>query len=331
MPELRQNIATGEWVILATDRAKRPEEFKKKEEKIEIPSFRENCAFCPSNEKLTPKEIFQFEKNGKWNVRVIPNKFPALSSELKYQRFYHDTFRKATGFGFHNVIIETPSHNTYLPLLPIEHIKLIVEAYHKSFVDIASHPNIEFVIPFKNHGEGAGTSLEHPHSQIIGLPVFPEQMRGRIEEAIRFYDREGVCVFCHMTEMEKKEEIRVVFENENFIGFIPFAAFSPFHFWLFPKRHEATFGELKDNAKDDLAQALKICLGKIYKGLKNPDYNLVIRSGPVDAKKVKYFHWYISIVPRLGKAAGFELGSGMYINTSLPEESAKFLRDTKFS
>lgn len=331
MPELRQNIATGEWVILATERAKRPEDFKKKEEKKEVPPYKENCPFCPNNEHLTPKEIFQIEKDGKWQVRVVPNKFAALIPDVPYQRIYHNTFRKATGFGFHNVIIETPSHNTYLPLLPLKDIKNIIEAYHKIFVDIASHPDIEFVIPFKNHGEGAGTSLEHPHSQIIGLPVFPEQVRGRMEEAIRFYDREGQCVFCHMIEMEKKENLRIVYENESFIGFIPFAAFSPFHFWLFPKRHQATFGELKDKEKDDLTDAIRIVLGKIYKGLKDPDYNLVIRSGPVDAQRIKYFHWYISIVPRLGKAAGFELGSGMYINTGLPEESAKFLREVEFS
>lgn len=330
MPELRQNIATGEWVIIATERAKRPEDFKKKEEKKEIPFYKENCPFCPGNENLTPKQIFQIPEGNEWKIRVVPNKFAALVPDVDYQRFYHDTFRKATGFGYHYVIIETPKHNGFFPLLEIDEIENIVESYHKSFLEIASKPNIEFIIPFKNHGEGAGTSLEHPHSQIIGLPVFPEQVRGRMEEAIRFYDREGKCVFCHMIEMEKKANLRIVYENENFIGFIPFAAFSPFHFWLFPKKHQATFGELDDLQKKDLSMALKIVLGKIYKGLLDPDYNLVIRSGPIDAPRVKYFHWYISIIPRLGKAAGFELGSGMYINTGLPEESAKFLREVQF-
>ncbi len=330
MPELRQNIATGEWVILATERAKRPEDFEKKEEKKEIPEFKEKCHFCPSNEHLTPPPIFQIPEKGSWDLRVVPNKFSALVPDISYERFHHDTFRKATGFGFHYVIIETKAHNKFLPFLSLKEVENVVEAYHRSFVEIASHPNIEFVIPFKNHGEGAGTSLEHPHSQIIGLPVFPEQVRGRMEEAIRFYDREGKCVFCHMIEMERKEEVRIVYENDSFIGFIPFAAFSPFHFWLFPKKHEAVFSEIKEKEKGDLALALKTVLGKLSLGLKDPDYNLVIRSGPVEAPRIKYFHWYISIVPRLGKAAGFELGSGMYINTGLPEESAKFLRNVKW-
>jgi UDPglucose--hexose-1-phosphate uridylyltransferase len=326
MPELRQNMATGEWVVIATERAKRPEEFASKRERRPPSPHRDDCPFCAGNERLTPGPIFTLPPQGPWQARAFPNKFAALVPDVPLERSCDGHFRKATGYGFHQVIVETPRHDLPLALQEPAGVDRVVEAWHRAYALLAATPGIEFVIPFKNHGEAAGTSLEHPHSQIIGLPIFPGHIRGRMEEAIRFYDAEGACVFCTMIAMERKAGVRVVAEGERFVAFIPFAAFSPFHLWIFPKAHASTFREMDDARKADLSILLRTVLRKLHIGLKDPDYNLMIRSGPADTPGLKYFHWYISIVPRLGKAAGFELGSGMYINTALPEESAAFLR-----
>lgn len=327
MPELRQNIATGEWVIIATERAKRPEEFASAKVRKALPPHRDDCPFCPGNERLTPGLVFTLPETGPWQVRAVPNKFAALVPGTPLKRSCEGHFRKATGYGFHQVIIETPRHDLPLALQEPAGVERVVEAWHRAYTLLAATPGVEFVIPFKNHGEAAGTSLEHPHSQIIGLPIFPGHIRGRMEEAIRFYDAEGECVFCSMIRLEREAGARIVGENDRFAAFIPYAAFSPFHLWIFPKRHQSTFRELDDAGKTDLSALLATVLRKLHSGLKDPDFNLMIRSGPADAPRLKYFHWYISIVPRLGKTAGFELGSGMYINTALPEESARFLRD----
>lgn len=326
MPELRQNMATGEWVIIATERAKRPEEFASRREPGPSRPRRDDCPFCPGNELQTPGLVFSLPPEGPWEARVIPNKFAALVPGVPLERSCDGHFRRATGYGFHQVVVETRRHDLPLALQDPAGVDRVVEAWHRAYALLAASPGVEFVIPFKNHGEGAGTSLEHPHSQIIGLPIFPGHIRGRMEEAIRFYDAEGECVFCAMIRMERRAGARVVAENARFIAFVPYAAFSPFHLWIFPKAHASTFQELNDAGKADLSLILRTALRKLHMGLNDPDYNLMVRSGPADAPGLKYFHWYISIVPRLGRAAGFELGSGMYINTALPEESAAFLR-----
>jgi UDPglucose--hexose-1-phosphate uridylyltransferase len=287
---------------------------------------RDDCPFCPGNEHLARDTVFAIPRRGPWEVRVVPNKFAALSPEIPLERSCDGHFRRATGHGFQQVIIETPRHDRPLALQEPGGMDRVLEAWHRAYTLLASAPGVEFVIPFKNHGEAAGTSLEHPHSQIIGLPIFPGHIRGRMEEAIRFYDTEGECVFCAMIRLERKAALRVVAENARFVAFVPYAAFSPFHLWIFPLAHQSTFREIDDAAKADLSALLRTALRKLHFGLNDPDYNLMVRSGPADAPRLKYFHWYLSIVPRLGRAAGFELGSGMYINTTLPEESAAFLR-----
>jgi UDPglucose--hexose-1-phosphate uridylyltransferase len=327
VPELRQNLATGEWVVIATERARRPEDFASKSDRKPLPPWKESCPFCPGNEDKTPPAAFSIPPDGAWDLRVVPNKFAALSPDIPPHRDADAFLRHAAGYGFHQVIIETPRHDLSLAQLPQDQFDRVVEAYHCVYSDLSSRPGVEFVIPFKNHGEAAGTSLEHSHSQVIGLPVFPGQVRGRMEEAMRYYDSEGACVFCRMAEVERRAGTRIVAENGSFTAFIPYAALSPFHLWILPLRHEAGFHEITDGEKEALGALLRTVLRKLYGGLNNPDFNLMIRSGPADAPALKYFHWYLSIVPRLAKAAGFELGSGMYINTALPEESARFLRD----
>ena len=328
MPEMRRNLISGDWVIIATERAKRPEDFKKKNfEKKVIAEFSEKCPFCPGNEAQTPPADLVINKGGKWQVRTCLNKFAALASAGDLNRKNNGIWYSLQGIGRHEVIVETPKHNLTTALLEVDEIKLILNAYQNRYLEIQKNKNVEMIVIFKNHGESAGTSLEHPHSQLIATPVVSAHIRHRLQEAIRFKDETGDCVFCKTLQEELKAEERIILENKYFIVFIPYAAYSPFHIWIFPKRHCSSFAEISAEEKSSLAETLKIILNKIYIKLDNPDYNYVIRSSPLGIGEVDYFHWYLSIIPRLTKTAGFELGSGMYINSALPEASAKFLRE----
>lgn len=332
MSELRQNLATKEWVIIASERAKRPKEFVKKEEKKIIPEFVAKCPFCPGNEAMTPPLTFSIKDENGWRVRVIPNKFSALSPDVKNNKSYlSGLLRHMPGFGYHEVIIETPKHNLTTALLDLSYVKDIIISYRERYLELSKDERIHLIIIFKNHGMAAGTSIEHPHSQLVATPIVPAHIRSRIEEAMRYYDDHQRCVFCQMIEDEIKNKERIVLENESFVVFVPYAAFSPFHLWLLPKRHHPQFSNIKDKEIEDMACILKDVLTKLYIGLSDPDFNYIIRSSPLDFGRGDYFHWYLSIVPRVSKAAGFELGSGMFINTSLPEESAKFLREVKIT
>jgi UDPglucose--hexose-1-phosphate uridylyltransferase len=326
MPEIRQNFITKEWVIFAPERSKRPEEFKTKKERREIPSYSSNCPFCKGNEHLTPPELFSISKDGNWIVRVVPNKFPALEMEGEKVRSLKGIKRSITGVGIHEVLIETPIHNLFIPFMDEKQILTVLETYKIRYLEAWKNPKVEMVLIFKNHGEGAGTSLEHPHSQLIGLPIIPTDIRQRLWDAMRYYDENGECIYCRNLEEEIRDGERVVLETKNFVVFIPYSACSPFHTWIFPKNHKCSFSDAKDNEMEEFAKVLKSILLKFYKGLNDPDYNIVIRSYPAGKGAEKFFHWYVSIVLRLTKSAGFELGSGMFINTSLPEKDAKFLR-----
>ncbi|MBI5050957.1 MAG: galactose-1-phosphate uridylyltransferase [Nitrospirae bacterium] len=329
MPELRLNLVTKEWVIIATERAKRPEDFKISREKKETPSFVDTCPFCPGNESKTPDEVFRVSDGNQWKIRVVPNKFAALNRDIERIRTNDGYRHTVSGFGVHDVLVETPVHNMATALLPLDHVAMIIRAYLKRFAELYSDPRIGHVIIFKNHGAGAGTSLEHPHSQIIGTPVTPFQIRDRVEEAIRFFDLTGECLICKTIAEEKKDSTRIILETGHFISFIPYASLSPFHTWIFPKRHAATFSEITETEIVDLALNLKTTLAKFYYGLNNPDFNYVIRSNRTKDARLEHSHWYISIVPRLSMTAGFEMGSGMYINTAMPEASAEFMRKVK--
>ncbi|MDD5686431.1 MAG: galactose-1-phosphate uridylyltransferase [Elusimicrobia bacterium] len=331
MPEIRQNLVTKDWVIISTERAKRPEDFKKKEKlKVILPEYEQNCPFCPGNEeKMSPDETLHINRGGKWQVRIIPNKFPALSKTGDRVRTVDGIKRKLTGVGLHEVVIETPLHNTTTALLKYEDVCDIIKSYKIRYNEMLADKRVEMIIIFKNHGEAAGTSLLHPHSQIVATPVVPAQVRERFNDAQKYFDENFECVFCKILAEELKDGSRIVLESKHFVAFIPYAALSPFHCWIYPKKHYSSFGDITEDEVFDLAFNLHTTLKKYYKGLDNPDFNYVIRSSPTDLNNLDFFHWYISIVPRLTKTAGFELGSGMFINSSFPENDAKFLREVK--
>ncbi|MBI5124454.1 MAG: galactose-1-phosphate uridylyltransferase, partial [Candidatus Omnitrophica bacterium] len=287
------------------------------------------CPFCPGNEGDGSDETFRIpDKNG-WRTRSIYNKFPAFSPKEKPVRYNNGIYHSMSGYGIAEVIIENPRHNTCIALMSENEVEDVIRTYKSRYLSIQKEMDIESVIIFRNHGPGAGTSLEHPHSQLIATPVVPPQIRRRIDSAVEFFDISGVCVFCKTLEEELAAKKRVVLETEKFVSFLPYAGAQPFLTWIFPKRHMSSFGDIDEAETKDLARILKATLAKIYFGLNNPDFNYTICSIPVKEYGKDYFHWYLSIIPRISQPAGFELGSGIFINTSLPEEAAEFLRQVK--
>ena len=281
MPELRQNIITREWVIIATERARRPDEFIRPKKAVDpVPAFEPGCAFCPGNESMSAVETYRVADRDGWQVRVVENKFPALSREGDRVRRIDGVYRSMSGVGFHEVVVEHRRHDLSPALYSVEDLSRILVAYKERYRQIRKDTRVEAIIIFKNHGESAGTSLAHPHSQIAATPIVPTQVRHRLDEAIRFFDETGECVFCTTLRRELADRIRIVASTDSFVAFIPFAALSPFHLWIFPVRHCSSFDEIEEYEITDLAVTLRTVLGKLYYGLNDPDYNFSIRSIP---------------------------------------------------
>jgi len=259
----------------------------------------------------------------------VPNKFAAVSRDLHPVRNIQRSRRTIEGFGVHDVIVDTPDHSQFMALMPDARVADVLRVYKSRFDALSHDSRILHVTIFKNHGVDAGTSLEHPHSQLVATPVISHQVRERLEEALRHYDEYGECMFCQLLEEELADQTRVVMTTQHFTAIEPFASPTPFCTYIVPRRHMAGFGDISAAEIADLAHILRGILAKLYYGLENPDFNYTIRSAPAESAGVKYFHWYLSIIPRLTRVAGFELGSGMFINTVLPEAAAEFLRNVK--
>jgi UDPglucose--hexose-1-phosphate uridylyltransferase len=329
MSELRQNFMTKEWVLISAERAKRPDQMAMKRSPKPAVSFSPNCPFCPGNEDKTPPEILRLPDGNGWKARVVPNKYSALSPEAKPDRTIRRSMRSMAGFGVHDVVIETPDHSQAMALMPDAHVADILRIYKTRYDELSLDPRIAQVTIFKNSGADAGTSLEHSHSQLIATPVISQQVRERFQAALRHYDEFGCCIFCQMVDEELKEQQRVVLQSEHFVAIEIFASPSPFFTHIYPRRHMASFGDISAKEMTDLGRVLRTLLAKLYYGLENPDFNFTIRTAPAECVGVRYFHWYMSIIPRLTRTAGFELGTGMFINTVAPEEAAEFLRNVK--
>jgi UDPglucose--hexose-1-phosphate uridylyltransferase len=334
MSELRQDPTTREWVIIATERARRPHDFAAKDtDKAPMAAHNDTCPFCPGNEAMTPGEVYRIADDhaagdAPWQVRVVPNKFAALTpADEPGRRTEKRMFHTADGFGYHEVVVETPLHNRYMALMEDAEVARILCACRDRYQAIRADTNIKFVVIFKNHGRAAGTSLEHPHSQIVGVPIIPGSVRSRVDVAQRFYDDTGDCIYCVVLDRELKAENRIVFETPEFVVFQPFASRVPFETWIMPRTHCANFGSLSAEDCGQLAPVLRTVLAKLYRGLNNPDFNIILQTAPVEDEDRGYYHWHMQIFPRLTLQAGFELGSGIYITTALPEQTAAFLRD----
>ncbi len=330
MPTLRQDPTTKEWVIFATERAKRPHDFVKHGFPREGERSKATCPFCPGNETSTPPEIFVLRKNesSPWSVRVVSNKFAALvpGGTIEHKKV-GSIYREMEGVGAHEVIIETPEHEQTLALLPETQILDVLRAYQERYRRLREEGWAKLILIFRNHGESAGTSLEHPHSQVIATPVVPKDIRRKYEVATTYYDDTGRCLYCDVLQDETALRERLIIDTEQFVVFHPFASKFPFETWIGPKKHQPSFGKVPEEDLPELAHVLKVTLESLHEALGDPDYNYVIHSAPVEDEQKSYYLWHIQIIPRLTKVAGFELGSGMSINTALPEETAKFMRE----
>jgi UDPglucose--hexose-1-phosphate uridylyltransferase len=233
------------------------------------------------------------------------------------------------GIGKHEVLIETPVHNLYFPYFTDKQAEVVVIALRERYLALRGEPNVKVVIVFKNHGDQAGTSLLHPHWQIVATPIVPQSLRRRLATATRYYDDNGGCLYCDLIQAEIKAGKRIVEDGEKFFVMHPYASRSPFETWVLPKQHSACFGYLDFDYSKELGRVLKRILGKIFNLLGNPDFNIVIHTAPVGDEDEDYFHWHLRIIPRLSMMAGFEIGSGIFINTALPEETAQVLREQK--
>ena len=330
MSEIRQDPTTEEWVIVARERAKRPDEFRHRQPARKLPDFSLSCPFCPGNESMTPPQtlLYQNQKGNGWQVRAFANKFAALSPDGRVTRDTKEGFfTNMKGVGDHEVIVESPLHNRSLTSMGEDEVLKVLSAYHERYNKLSKQPFAKLIIIFKNHGVMAGTSLEHSHSQLVVTPVVPKHIRLRHEVAIRYYDRSGRCLYSDLTEQELESGKRIVMETEKFVTFHPFASQRPFETWILPKKHQASFGSVSTEDLGNLAHVLRINLVKLYRGLNAPDFNYVIDTAPVGDENEPYYTWHMRIIPRLTEAAGFEIGSGIYINTAVPEETAGFIRD----
>lgn len=329
MPQFRQNFITKEWVIVAPERAKRPDQFAKKEEKKERPAFDANCPFCPGNESQTPPPIYTLNKGNSWNIRVVPNKFAAVNADLSPDRKRVGRFLSAAGFGKAEVIIETPHHDLTLATMSASDIRDILETYKKRYNALSTDENVDMITIFRNHGAAAGTSLAHPHSQIIASPIIQPAVRNLMQQALLYHDSYGQCPYCVMLEEELRQGERIIHNGKHFAVFCLYASRTPFETRIIPKRHYSRFDRISNEEMDELAEILRTTLKRLYVGLNDPDYNFVISSSPISDGDLHYDHWRIMIIPRLTTPAGFELGSGIFINIMPPEDCARFLREIK--
>jgi UDPglucose--hexose-1-phosphate uridylyltransferase len=272
MPELRQNLVTKEWVIIATERAKRPEEFVQtsKDRVEDRPAFAEHCPFCPGNEELDLERL-RIPSEGDWQLRVVRNRYPALREEGERVRHVAGRNSSISGVGYHEVVVESRLHNTCPALESVDEVERTLRAFQLRGIALHQDSRVEHVVYFKNHGPTAGTSLLHPHTQLMGLPVVPYSVRTRIEEARRYFDDHGVCVYCRMREEEQREELRLVVKSTWFTAFIPYAAFSPFHLWILPRRHSASFLDISPEELRDLSHVLREVLRRLAFGLTDPE------------------------------------------------------------
>jgi len=326
--EIRQNKATKQWVIYAPARRRRPRDFQRLKVKKQFPAYHEGCPFCPGNDHMLPSIIIEVKDGkGPWQTRVVPNKFPALIPEGHLRRFNKGIYLVMQGYGHHEVIIETPFHNRQIGQMSVEEVGFIIETYHRRYVDLLKQHENMMIIIFRNYGLRAGTSLVHPHSQIIATGMVPHHIRWREEEAQHYFDEMGRCVYCDILEYEMQDKKRVIYEDKSFVAIVPFAADVPFEVWIMPKRHKADFGDISDTEKSHLAAALQNIMEKLHRKLRDPDYNYIINTSARYRAKEPQLHWYLQIRPRLMTIAGFEIGSGISINPSIPEEDAAFLRE----
>lgn len=338
MPELRRDPIVGRWVIIATERARRPDQFiqQSAESGVEKP-----CPFCEGMESHTPKEIYAVRSknsspNGPgWDVRVVPSLAPFLRIEGDLDRHGKGLYDLMNGIGAHEIVIETNSHTANMADLAEEQIAKIIGCYITRIQDLERDERFKYVLVFKNYGWSAGGSrVKHARSQLIATPVNPKRVKEELVGARNYYDNHERCIFCDLIRQEAEMKTRVIVEIDGFIAIVPFAARFPFEIWILPKKHSCDFVQLNDAQKTAMAKILKTVLQKLKIGLNDPPYNYIIHTAPFRRQKTGYwrtigedYHWHMEITPRLTRVAGFEWGTGFYICPVTPEAAAKYLQE----
>lgn len=329
MSELRLNVLTNEWVILAPVRSQRPSDLCRAHPRPARVAHDPGCPFCPGNEQRSVETARVPDGAGGWRTRVVLNRFPALTRDAPGSGAVGEEVRglrvRADAYGAHEVFVDTPRHDDVTALMSVAELTGVLESYRARYRVMAADPRLAHVVIFKNHGAAAGASLAHPHSQLIASPVASRQVLDRMALFARHLRDHGGCLACAVLADELRDGARVLHAGRGFVALTPWAALSPFHTWILPRRHLRNFGDIAADELVDLASTLRRVLRMLHFGLGDPDFNYVIRSGPLRGGGVDY-HWYLSIVPRVGERAGFEFGSGMYINPTWPDDTAAFLR-----
>ena len=335
MPDLRKDPIVNRWVIIAHERAKRPHDFKVEDQAVQASTTL--CPFCEGNEEMTPPEITAYRDRGGqankpgWRVRVVPNKFPALKIEGALNKRGEGIYDTMTGVGAHEVIIESPRHHISMAEMSEEGIREVLWVYRDRLIDLKRDSRLVHGMLFKNVGAAAGASLEHTHSQLIVTPIVPISVWEEMTGALEFHNYRGRCIYCDIVQQELATERRVVLDTPYFTAFCPYASRFPFETWIVPKAHESHFENIPKQGVDDLGTVLRDVLRRLELALDSPPYNYIVHTAPFDSQEMQHYHWHIEIIPRLTKVAGFEWGSGFYINPVPPEDAAAFLRNVELS
>lgn len=328
MPELRKDPIVGRWVIISTERARRPSDFAPDP----VHPRAASCVFCAGSEDKTPPEIFAHRAPGSapdtpgWTCRVVANKFPALRIEGDLEPEGDGMFDRMNGVGAHEVVIETPDHAGSLASMSVDAATDVLAAYRERVRDLKKDPRFEYVLVFKNHGEAAGASLEHPHSQLIATPIIPIMVTEELEGSRRYWDRKERCPWCDVVRQERRSKHRVIAEANGFIAVAPFAPRFPFETWILPTRHRSAFEDCEIDELRALASLLQDFLTRLNRVLLDPPFNFMLHTAPLRETSLPYFHWHLEIMPKLTRVAGFEWGSGFFINPVPPEAAADALR-----
>lgn len=328
MAELRRDPIVGRWVIIDTDHPSGPQDFEKEEL-----GFRGgDCPFCYGNEALTPPEIEVIRdpntpanKPG-WQVRAIANKFPALQIEGDIERRGLGLYDMSNGTGAHEIIIQTPYHHKELSDLEDYEVENVIRMYCRRMSDLYKDTRFKYILLFKNHGPSAGASLEHPHTQLIALPMIPKNVQEELDGALAYFAYRERCVFCDINRQELQEKERIIFDGKYFLVFCPYVSRLPFEVWIVPKKHQDAFCLMNNEQIQELARTLKSTLQRINEVLNHPAYNFIVHTSPINVEHKEGYHWHIEIIPKLTRVAGFEWGTGFYIVPTPPELAAKHLR-----
>jgi UDPglucose--hexose-1-phosphate uridylyltransferase len=332
MPELRKDPILGRWIIIARERSKRPSDFA-----VDCHESKGGfCPLCPGNERTTPPEVLvygrghgQAANSSGWQLRAVPNKYPALVIEGELDKQGEGLYDRMNGIGAHEVVVESPDHAARFSFLPQQQMLLTFRAFKERIADLSKDERFSYVMVFKNNGKAAGASLEHSHSQLVALPVMPRMLVSELEGSRQYYSYKDRCVFCDIIRQEVQQKVRLVCENSRFVTLTPFAPRTPFEMWVLPKKHNSSYIEQDEASLADLAGIFSETLRRLDACIPGIPYNFVLHTQPLRSRPLEHYHWHFEIVPKLTSIAGFEWGTGFYINPMPPEDACRYLREAQ--